>query len=290
MVDINKSINIEKQVALNGEKGYYVNPNIIIHILVSELHMGLSYIELQDFLENAQINFTEEEIKNYLKLKQEKEEPYLYEEYEKVKPTFKSLIEWQDEPDIRFKRAMELESKINKYTYDEYTYKYYNIMIKRLKTRCMKFVKLISDLTKTRYIKLTEEQLKLFINKMEQFDIDVNEYGIHYNDVLRIVEPMIHNVKELKKHFDEANNLETYELEKKSLLLYEVQKSGNLENTLYPIDKIQVQDIIFDGILGLIPFTDRQREKLISKKVNDLSNWFEDEEPLKKSKNRCVKQ
>lgn len=284
MVDINKYIDIENQVTLNGERGYYVKPQIIIHILMDELNLDLTYEELENFFENAQINITEEEIKEYLKEKQEKENPNLYEEYEKVKPSLKSLLEWQDEPDLRLKKALELESKINRYRYDAYTYKYYNIMITRLKNKCMKFAILIDYLVNSRYSKMNEEQLKIFVHKMEQFDIDVNEFGIHYNDVLRIIEPLLYNITKLKEYFEEANKLETYETEKKSILLHEIQKSGNLENSLYPTSEIQIQDISYDGVLGLIPFTKRQREKLMNKKVADLSKWFEDDEPLVKRK------
>ena len=284
MVDINKYIDIENQVTLNGERGYYVKPQIIIHILMDELNLDLTYEELENFFENAQINITEEEIKEYLKEKQEKENPNLYEEYEKVKPSLKSLLEWQDEPDLRLKKALELESKINRYRYDAYTYKYYNIMITRLKNKCMKFAILIDYLVNSRYSKMNEEQLKIFVHKMEQFDIDVNEFGIHYNDVLRIIEPLLYNITKLKEYFEEANKLETYETEKKSILLHEIQKSGNLENSLYPTSEIQIQDISYDGVLGLIPFTKRQREKLMNKKVADLSKWFDDDEPLVKRK------
>lgn len=284
MVDINKYIDIENQVTLNGERGYYVKPQIIIHILMDELNLDLTYEELENFFENAQININEEEIKEYLKEKQEKENHNLYEEYEKVKPSLKSLLEWQDEPDLRLKKALELESKINKYTYDAYTYKYYDIMITRLKNKCMKFAILIDYLVNSRYSKMNEEQLKIFVHKMEQFDIDVNEFGIHYNDVLRIIEPLLYNITKLKEYFEEANKLETYETEKKSILLHEIQKSGNLENSLYPTSEIQIQDIAYDGVLGLIPFTKRQREKLMNKKVADLSKWFEDDEPLVKRK------
>ena len=284
MVDINKYIDIENQVTLNGERGYYVKPQIIIHILMDELNLDLTYEELENFFENAQININEEEIKEYLKEKQEKENHNLYEEYEKVKPSLKSLLEWQDEPDLRLKKALELESKINKYTYDAYTYKYYDIMITRLKNKCMKFAILIDYLVNSRYSKMNEEQLKIFVHKMEQFDIDVNEFGIHYNDVLRIIEPLLYNITKLKEYFEEANKLETYETEKKSILLHEIQKSGNLENSLYPTSEIQIQDISYDGVLGLIPFTKRQREKLMNKKVADLSKWFDDDEPLVKRK------
>lgn len=284
MVDINKYIDIENQVTLNGERGYYVKPQIIIHILMDELNLDLTYEELENFFENAQININEEEIKEYLKEKQEKENHNLYEEYEKVKPSLKSLLEWQNEPDLRLKKALELESKINKYTYDAYTYKYYDIMITRLKNKCMKFAILIDYLVNSRYSKMNEEQLKIFVHKMEQFDIDVNEFGIHYNDVLRIIEPLLYNITKLKEYFEEANKLETYETEKKSILLHEIQKSGNLENSLYPTSEIQIQDIAYDGVLGLIPFTKRQREKLMNKKVADLSKWFEDDEPLVKRK------
>ena len=284
MVDINKYIDIENQVTLNGERGYYVKPQIIIHILMDELNLDLTYEELENFFENAQININEEEIKEYLKEKQEKENHNLYEEYEKVKPSLKSLLEWQDEPDLRLKKALELESKINRYRYDAYTYKYYNIMITRLKNKCMKFAILIDYLVNSRYSKMNEEQLKIFVHKMEQFDIDVNEFGIHYNDVLRIIEPLLYNITKLKEYFEEANKLETYETEKKSILLHEIQKSGNLENSLYPTSEIQIQDISYDGVLGLIPFTKRQREKLMNKKVADLSKWFDDDEPLVKRK------
>ena len=102
MIDINRYIDIETRLALYGEEGNYVDPIILITVIANELNM--SYSEIVEYIIGAKLNLEEKAIQIYLKKIQQLEEPMLYEEYEKVKPSIKNLLESQNEPDIRLKK------------------------------------------------------------------------------------------------------------------------------------------------------------------------------------------
>lgn len=269
MVDINRYIDIETRLAIYGEEGNYVDPIILITVIANELNM--SYSEIVENIIGAKLNLEEKTIQIYLKKLQQLEEPKLYEEYEKVKPLIKNLLEWQDETDIRLKKAIELEHKINEYTYDAYTYTYYKRMITILKNKCNKFLRLMNSITN---ISIMDDEL------ISYCDITIKDNKILYTDIFRIAEPFIYNFKNLKRCVESGNKLETYLTEKKSADLHSCQKEGNLECHLYPNEEIQIHNIDYANVLGLIPLTVKQQNYFMQQKVNDLCNWIEDDEEL----------
>jgi len=280
MIDINKYISAEKNSVTYGlikynANGYYeMHPMMLKEILMKELGFQGTYDELKDCVQNSKIKLSEETIKKYLKEKQKKEEPDLLTQYDKVKPKTINLLEWQDEPDLKFIKAMELERKIAKYAYDPYTYKYYQRYIILLKNKCVKFFELIDLLvTKSLHKTYNEKTTQLML----EFDIVLNEnYKISSIDLFRIVEPFIYNINELRKYLKIANDLETYFKEKKSSELNETLKDGNPESSLYPTDNLQVKDAYYIDLAGYIPLTKKQKEQIKKEKEDAFNSWLDD--------------
>ena len=171
---------------------------------------------------------------------------------------------------------MELKHKINEYTYDAYTYIYYKRMITILKNKCKKFLSLINSITN---ISIMDDEL------ISYCDITIKDNKILYTDIFRIAEPFIYNFQNLQRCVESGNKTETYLTEKKSADLHSCQKEGYLESHLYPNEEIQLHNIDFANVPGLIPLTEEQEKQLMQEKVNGLSNWiYDDEDEMKLKK------
>lgn len=76
---IDKYVDLLGRYAIYGEKGYYIEPFIIKHMIVNELELSMTFNEIEKFINDCKISLTAEEVKEFLKKKNHKFEPYTLE-------------------------------------------------------------------------------------------------------------------------------------------------------------------------------------------------------------------
>lgn len=262
---ISKYVDFEKQEALVGENWPYISPSLITHILVNELKLGLSYNELKDYCKKLNITLTEDEIKTYLNNKFEENDLLLkqrIEGYKKVESKPKNAVKLTQEEIEQSSLKFIDEINASKYSYESYTLEYYKRYTTILKSKIILFFSLIDLIQDCETKNLTAEEIILLKKSIEEYDLHINQHGIHYEDVIRILDALIFNIEKLKEKIELGNSLNTY-LEHK-ISLDGLHAAGYNELDLYPRLELQVKIPYFSfyNSDGYILLTEEQENNL----------------------------
>lgn len=278
-IKVNEFVNLLENYALYGERGYYVDPLMMNKIIVDKAHLSMSMDELVNFTRNAKVTVSEEEIKSYLEERFKTDDADLKQRIENRKPRSKNIGEWTDE-DIK-NSAQEFMDQISasKYFYDEDTFQYFEISIGILRLKTLHFFDLVEKIIDYRLhgFSYDEEQVqewKKVLDELNDYDIKLLENGfIYYEDLIRLLTPLIQNLWNLKEMVDAANHLETYLTF--TISTHFLQKDGFSENDLYPRKALQVKALDYDGIEGYIPLSEKQKMEIRQKDRDDFRAWLD---------------
>lgn len=254
-ITISKYIDLEKRRTIYGENGDFVSTFLFTTILVNELGIG-SYNEIKKFCKNAQINLTDEEIKKYLNQKFIKNDLEL-----KCRLAQLPVQKTHD-------RLAAL-----KYSYDSYTLFYFKTYVTILKDKIEELFEMIDtmqEIAAAAVVLRTYEdrkKLKKLNEQLVEYDIHINENNeIYFEDLLRIIKPLIYNIQLLKEMVEKGNNLETYFIFK--LSLDSIHRSGLEEKDYYPVKELQIKNLDLNEYEGYIPLSDEQKRKLKEEENN----------------------
>lgn len=158
------------------------------------------------------------------------------------------------DPSVRFVDML----KASKYTFNGDTLEYFNIYVDILREKSLKLLNAIDILDGLKKGNLDKDS---DVSILSELDIKIENECILYSDVLRLVNPIVENIFDLKKYVEMSNDVNTY-------LHFSVNKDriclqgGNFYE-LFPSRKLQVTDIEFDGsIRGYVPLTENQKKKM----------------------------
>ena len=278
-IKIDEFVDLLNNYAIYGENGYYIEPLVMTKIIVDNLQLSMSYNNIIEYIKDAKVNVTEEQIKEYLDKKFELENPELKQKLATRKSRTKNICEWTKiEIEVATEEFVD-ELRASKYFFDSYTLEYFRKYIDILKEKSLKLFYLVDRIQEHKlhgwHFNCEQETEWDEIEKqLIDYDIKLNADGnIYYQDLIRLLTPLIQNVLQLKEMLEKANNLETY-LDF-SVSKHSLYRDGFDESEIYPRRSLQVKDIFFDNKKGYIPLSEKQRAKLRREKLDNFSAWLD---------------
>lgn len=278
-IKIDEFVDLLNNYAIYGENGYYIEPLVMTKIIVDNLQLSMSYNSIIEYIKDAKVNVTEEQIKEYLDKKFELENPELKRKFATRKSRTKNICEWtQVEIEVATEEFVD-ELRASKYSFDSYTLEYFRKYIDILKEKGLKLFYLVDKIQEHKlhgwHFNCEQENEWDEIEKqLIDYDIKLNADGnIYYQDLIRLLTPLIQNVLQLKEMLEKANNLETY-LDF-SVSKHSLYRDGFDESEIYPRRSLQVKDIFFDNKKGYIPLSEKQRAKLREENLDNFSAWLD---------------
>lgn len=291
---IRRYVNLEERYAIYGESGYYIAPFLINMAIVDELKLSMSYNEIEKFIKNTNITLTQEEIKEFLNNKMNEEHPGLKEEIEKSMKNTSSIITFtSDEKENKRKidanvRKMRAMTTASRYYFEPYSLQYFKNYVSILKEKCRTLFDILDDIGRIRTEEITEEQWKRIID----LDFHINENGdIYYADADRLLDAVVHNVKDLYNKIKQGNNLETYLTFKESK--HSLLKDDVFESEIYPRKEVQIKDLHYACSSEFIALSDQQQKELEKERIDNFLYWmnrdFIEAEEYEKQSNPVLK-
>lgn len=232
----------------------YLNKKIMISILEEEFDTNIS--ALKERIKNCDIKYTKDEIIKYLEEKLEREHSDVVKREEQREAFYDPLNDYVSPTYLKYFNAYVNNSTfrfgdgliIEKYKFDEGTYDFYKETIKILKTKTLKLISVIEN--------LTEKDIK-------EYDIDVNNDNIKYSDIVRLIKPTIYNINGLFTAEQNGNNLNTYVDIKMSKQT--IHYDGIWESQL-PSPNLKAKTIEEDALIdGYISLSEKQKREIIEK-------------------------
>ncbi len=266
-VVVSKYVDFLGRYAIYGENGYYVDPSILHRIIVDELKLSMSFNEIKEFVEKCEISLTEEEIREFLDKKMEEEEPNLQKEVEELSKTrSKNIVEWTEEDIHRVSRVTKNLIFKRRYEFDPYSLKYFRKYTSILKEKCKTLFEILENLLLIKEGQGSDESW----NWVSDLDFHINEFGdLYMEDVVRLADAIVYNVRTLYNKIHNGNNLETYLTFKESK--HSMGKDGVFGSELYPRREIQIKNLNYVNRPEFIALSEKQKQELESQKFDTLA-------------------
>lgn len=273
-IKIDKFVDLLNRYSIYGEDGYYINPLVMTSIIPEELNFSMSINEVIDYIKNADVQLTEQEIKNYLREKFEQDDSELDMRQKNRKRLNGDPTKWTEEDIQNASQQFVDDLAAVKYQYDPYTLEYFKKYIDILKEKSLSLFEIVNKIQNIALGKINDEdEINKIIRLLSEYDIKILENGnIYYQDLIRLLTPLVENVLELKEKVECANSLETYlsfKISKHSLY-----KDGFTEDDIYPKRALQVKAYEFDT-KGYIRLSHKQREVLQKENLDNFSAWLD---------------
>ena len=273
-IKIDKFVDLLNRYAIYGEDGYYMNSLVMTSIIPEELNLSMSINEIIDYIKNADVQLTEQEIKNYLREKFEQDDSELDMRQKNRKRLNGDPTKWTEEDIQNASQQFVDDLAAIKYQYDPYTLEYFKKYIDILKEKSLSLFEIVNKIQNIALGKINDEdEINKIISLLSEYDIKILENGnIYYQDLIRLLTPLVENVLELKEKVESANSLETYlsfKISKHSLY-----KDGFTEDDIYPKRALQVKAYEFDT-KGYIRLSHKQREILQKENLDNFSAWLD---------------
>ena len=274
MKKINMFDDLLNRYAIYEEDVYYINPLVMTSIIQEELNLSMSINEVIDYIKNADVQLTEQEIKNYLREKFEYDDSELYMRQKNRKRLNGEPTKWTEEDIQNASQQFVDDLAAIKYQYDPYTLEYFKKYIDILKEKSLSLFEIVNKIQDIALGKINDEdEINKIISLLSEYDIKILENGnIYYQDLIRLLTPLVENVIELKEKVESANSLETYlsfKISKHSLY-----KDGFTEEDIYPKRSLQVKAYEFDT-KGYIRLSHKQREIIQKENLDNFSAWLD---------------
>lgn len=246
----------------NGELAYY-SPRALIVILEGE--MGNSFDDIKNFVKNASVNITSEQIVEFLNTTFEQENPELKKRIDNRNKSPKSseilFGKEQIEHIINSRQKFIDDIEASRYAFTPYSLEYFKKYIAILKTKTLLLLSIIEAISNKKSDLISEQLSDLDIN------LD-NDDDILKEDIIRLILPTIFNLNELKEKVTKANNVATYlEFKESREFIY---KRGFSEGELYPPISIQINSLDGNYNQGNVPLSENQKDILREKRKKSM--------------------
>lgn len=264
-VNVSKYIDLDTNYAIYGINGYFLEPFLIHMMIIDEIKLGMSFVELERFIEECEISVTEDEIKKFLDKKRN-------ENYTGSKVSSKnngsSILIQEDTTSEELEKAVKNALDYQCSSFDPYILEYFKKYVAILKVKCANLFKLLECLDKKN--EMSDEESEV----LSSLDIHTDEKGnVYYEDINRLCEAIIYNINDLYKKVQEGNNLNTYldfKISKEQL-----GRDGIFDEDLYPSEEIQVKDVERGNSPEFIALTEKQKVELRKENLRNFSKFLD---------------
>ncbi len=260
-ITIDKYVDLDERFASYDNDGYYIDSIMIPIMIADNLHYGLSFSELKEFVKKVDVAIDKEELDTFLNQKMEEDFPLITEKLKerRKKDSSSSPIKCMEDVEMLL-----IESRNSN---DSSTLEYFKNYLDGRKKRCATLFAIYEDMEA---VKKEKQLTKESIDRFQKLDINFNEDGyVYYEDALRLTKTIIFNVEDLFEIGDLANRLETYLDFKVTRESLEEARKRNLE--IYPREEVQLLDSKYIGNEEFFPLSKRQaaewRKKEVKQKI-----------------------
>ncbi len=266
-VNVSKYVNLNENYAIYGINGYFLEPFLIKMMIIDEIKLGMSFVELERFIEECEISVTEDEIKKFLDKKRS-------ENYIGLKVNSKnngsSILIQEDTTSEELEKTVKDALNYQCCSFDPYTLEYFKKYVAILKVKCSNLLKILDYLDKRKSMEISKDEWKALVD----LDIHVNEEGnVYCEDINRLCEAIIYNINDLYKKVQEGNNLNTYldfKISKEQL-----GRDGIFGEDLYPSEEIQIKDVTRGNSPEFIALTEKQKVELKKENLRNFSKFLD---------------
>lgn len=266
-VNVSKYIDLDTNYAIYGINGYFLEPFLINMMIIDEIKLGMSFVELERFIEECEISVTEDEIKKFLDKK--RNENYTGSKVSSENNRSSILIQEDTTPE-KLEKNMKDALNYQCCSFDPYTLEYFKKYVAILKVKCSNLLEILEYLDKRKSMEISKDEWKALVD----LDIHVNEEGnVYYEDINRLCEAIIYNINDLYKKVQEGNNLNTYldfKISKEQL-----GRDGIFGEDLYPSEEIQVKDVEMGNSPEFIALTEKQKVELRKENLRNFSKFLD---------------
>lgn len=236
-------------------------------MIIDEIKLGMSFVELERFIEECEISVTEDEIKKFLNKKRN-------ENYTGSKVSSKnngsSILIQEDTTSEELEKTVKDALNYQCCSFDPYTLEYFKKYVAILKVKCSNLLKILDYLDKRKSMEISKDEWKALVD----LDIHVNEEGnVYCEDINRLCEAIIYNINDLYKKVQEGNNLNTYldfKISKEQL-----GRDGIFGEDLYPSEEIQIKDVTRGNLPEFIALTEKQKVELKKENLRNFSKFLD---------------
>lgn len=278
-IKVEKYIDLPKRYEKYGDEGYFIPPHIIQKILFDKLKLS----DAEQFVNEASITITEDEIKEFLDKSKNKKESDLKQKLEKQLEILKHSC--YDEKEVC--KLVDCMTTTDKYSFEPYSLQYFKTYTFILKEKCQTLFSVLNDINRCKSEKLSEEANQRLLD----LDFHINSKGnIHFKDAERLADAIIYNVKDLKEKIKVGNNPKTYLTFKLSKHI--LMKNDVWESEIYPSRKIQIKDRYHARMKQFIALSETQEMQVQEEELENFSKWMEwtwKEDSDEKEKVPCYK-
>lgn len=238
-VNVSKYVNLDINYAIYGINGYFLEPFLIKMMIIDEIKLGMSFVELERFIEECEISVTEDEIKKFLDKKRS-------ENYIGLKVNSKnngsSILIQEDTTSEELEKTVKDALNYQCCSFDPYTLEYFKKYVAILKVKCLNLLEILDYLEKIKSMKISKDEWDVLVD----LDIHVNE---------------------------EENNLNTYLDFKNSK--EQLGRDGIFGEDLYSSEEIQVKDVTRGNSPEFIALTEKQKVELKKENLRNFSKFLD---------------
>lgn len=261
--------NIEKKIdmfikriekyGIYTKNGFCVSPVAIESIVANEIWgKEMTFSDMMKIIENYSVKVDSEQIKEYLEKRKKEEHPKLDELIENKETRSEIFSEWSTSDIITATFEFTDRLKASKYYFDPRILdilEFCKIYIEILKEKSLKLLEITEDLKLASiYPYKISDDLQ---NSLNEYDIKTDDEAcVCYEDLIRLITPLIQNIEDLKETEEYINNLDTYLYSKDTIC----NKFSEINH--YPRRELQIKDLSFDNARGYIPLSYDQRTNL----------------------------
>lgn len=261
----------------HDEDSYYINPVIIKMVIADELKMNMSYLEIEKFINSADIMITAEQIEEFLNNKMNEEQPGLKEKLENEINNSSSIITFTgNEEDVKKRITASIEkmgdmATASTYYFEPYSLQYFKTYVSILKQKCQELFNILHELENNKLSKPSDNYSQMILD----LDFHVNKDGnLNITDADRLVNAIVYNVRDLYDKVSKGNNCETYLTFK--LSEHELLKEGILDSEIYPRKEVQIKSLHYAYNKEFIELSKNQKKQLENDSLDSMSKWIKD--------------
>lgn len=267
-IHVGEYVDLEKNYTVYGTNGYFLDPFLIKMMIIDNIKLDMTFVELEKFIEKCEITISADEIIEYLNKKREEEYPKLWLQNKRNNVSSSEGIEGE--------AKVQAEAFVNeliayKYKFEPYTLEYFKKYVSILKIKCSNLLKILDYLKKIKLMEISKDEWEVLVD----LDIHVNEEGnVYYEDINRLSKAMVYNIIDLHEKVKKGNDPSTYlnfKISKEKL-----NRNAVFESEIYPRKEIQLKDTIMGNSKEFIALTEKQKEKIRAEELENFSSFLDE--------------